>query len=244
MKRRGATRAPTSATASSRANGSRKRAHGATAAPATKKSKAKESELPADDDNSETCEKEPVYKHDKFFGGGYWYNNGTFVSTKAAKAAAKAGARASTNEWDATKALCAFVAAKTGTSRAGASKAVPKAGTAAQAALGSTVRGGTHAAGKASSKASSNKTTSGARCSGKCRLARPCPTEKNKTGRGACGNAGCADHGAIYGCKTCGIRLCSFECINAHLFEGRAIKAGLSRLKADEYHPWYQGESA
>ena len=27
-------------------------------------------------------------------------------------------------------------------------------------------------------------------------------------------------------------------------FEGRAIKAGLSRLKADEYHPWYQGESA
>ena len=44
-----------------------------------------------------------------------------------------------------------------------------------------------------------------------------------------------------YGCKTCGIRLCSMECINAHLFEGRAIK---SRLRPVQFHDWYTGESA
>ena len=77
------------------------------------------------------------------------------------------------------------------------------------------------------------------RCAGKCRLAWPCPTDNNKSGRGACGNAGCTNHGAVYGCRPCGIRLCSFECINAHMFEGRAIKPGLRPV---EFHDWYQGE--
>lgn len=79
----------------------------------------------------------------------------------------------------------------------------------------------------------------GVRCSGKCRLARPAPTEKNKDGRGKCGNLGCSNHGAVYGCKPCGIRLCSMECINAHVFEGATIKQG---LKPVQFHDWYTGE--
>ena len=244
MKRSRATRgAPAAASSATSASTSRKRGGSATAAPAAKKGPVR-TPVAGDEDSGESDEG-PVYKKDKYFGGGWWYPDGTFVSTKAAKAALKAGARASTNEWDAAKVKTgAVIAARTGTTRARASKAGAKAGTAAQASRGSTARRGARAAGKASSKVSGNETTSNARCSGTCRLARPCPTAKNKTGRGACGNAGCANHGAIYGCKSCGIRLCSFECINAHLFEGRAIKAGLSRLKADEFHPWYQGESA
>ena len=77
------------------------------------------------------------------------------------------------------------------------------------------------------------------RCSGKCRLARPCPTDTNKDGRGTCGNLGCPNNGALYGCKPCGIRLCSMECINAHMFEGRATKP---RINPVEFHDWYTGE--
>ena len=32
---------------------------------------------------------------------------------------------------------------------------------------------------------------------------------------------------------------CSLDCVNAHMFEGRAIKP---RLKAVDVHDWYQGE--
>ena len=81
--------------------------------------------------------------------------------------------------------------------------------------------------------------SNGTRCSSECQLARPRPTETNQDGRGAIGNLGCADTGAVYGCRTCGIRLCSMECINAHMFEGRAIK---SRLGPVEFHDWYTGE--
>ena len=195
---------------------------------------------PAEEEESGESGEEPVYKHDKYFGGGYWYRNGTFVSTKAVKKAARAGAAAGTAATTACAAtkvkVGATIAAKAGRSKAGASNSsATKAGT----AHGGTAGSGARAAGKAAGKAASKAAMSGPRCSGKCRLARPCPTAQNRDGRGACGNDGCDNHGALYGCKPCGIRLCSMECINAHMFEGRSMKV---RLQQVAFHDWYQGE--
>ena len=189
------------------------------------------------------------------------FKDGTFVSAKIAKTLAKgsteydwrlSGYEVSSEQRAAlVKLLSSKIdAAKAGTSKrraaavgaataqettkkAGASKAgAVKVGV--QAAM---ARVATATATEAT--ATATEATSTSRCSGACRLARPCPTETNKDGRGACGNLGCEDNGAVYGCKTCGIRLCSMECINAHMFEGRAKKP---RLGPVQFHDWYAGE--
>ena len=230
---------------SASAGASRKRrGDGAAAVPAAKKPKAATAPPPADDEGSEVSDEVPVQKHDKFFGGGYWWKDGTFMSTKAVKEARKLGA----TTWDEVK-------AKAGTIAAALMPAASRAGTAKAAAAATA--GATKAASlprlhrrpgrskpslirptKAQRKVAKSA-TSGARCSGKCRLARPRPTEKNKDGRGACGNVGCTNNGAVYGCKPCGIRLCSMECINAHMFDGRDMKKGMKHV---EFHEWYTGE--
>ena len=143
-------------------------------------------------------------------GSSSWNGQDLFVSRKAARAE---------------------LAAK----EAAAKKAAPKKAAQKKAAVKKAPAKKAAGALSAASKAAA----SGPRCTGKCRLAWPCPTDSNKSGRGACGNAGCTNHGAVYGCRPCGIRLCSFECINAHMFEGRAIKPGLRPV---EFHDWYHGE--
>ena len=161
---------------------------------------------------------EPQLSTSKAYGRGFSFPDSgrwaaPFVPYKAAKAAVKAKKAA---------AAAAKQAAKPASTKPAAAK--PAAATRKQ---------------PADATPTPATSSSGTRCSGECRLARPCPTEKNQDGRGACGNLGCADTGAVYGCRTCGIRLCSMECINAHMFEGRAIKPRLGLVK---FHDWYTGE--
>ena len=59
--------------------------------------------------------------------------------------------------------------------------------------------------------------------------ARPCV-------RGKCAMAGCESAKAIYGCSSCGVRLCSMECMCAHQ-SGRVPHKSV-RVKV-EWEPWW-----
>lgn len=61
--------------------------------------------------------------------------------------------------------------------------------------------------------------------------ARPCK-------RGMCGIKGCGDEHAIYGCATCGYRLCSMECMYQH---EHGNVAHISLNKKVEWEPWWDG---
>ena len=237
--------ASSSAAASAGAGVSRNKRQAADAAPApaAKKVKARPTPQPADDEivlidttvlaaARELAARygvfgaEPVYEYSRSNGAGFSFPSSSrnqFINMKAVKALVKAkkaaDAKAANVFAAATKSKASKKKAAAASTAARAEAAAPRARVAPR---------------KAPTPSNSAATTSSdARCSGRCRLARPRPTETNKDGRGACGNVGCADNGAVYGCKPCGIRLCSMECINAHMFEGRGIKPRMGKV---EFH--------
>jgi len=114
---------------------------------------------------------EPRLEYSDAHGSGYLFHNSgrfadPFISRKSARAEVKATKMAAAV---AAAAAAATSAQKKHKGTTGASRAVPQGGGSA-------------------APATSTASAVIMRCSGSCRLARPCPTEKNKDGRGACGN--------------------------------------------------------
>ena len=192
-----------------------------------------------EDDEDENEDDVPVYKNTSGLGSGYMFKDGTFVSAKIAKDVAKgstvhdrhlSGAGVSPEQ---RAALLRLLSSKVSAAKAGTSKGVRAAAPAAAK---------TKAAGKQAAKSkpaatrqpassvvqpSPSKMSANDVADETLRLARG-GGEQHRAGevvnRAACCIKACGNANARFGCRLCGIHLCSPECWSAHAYDNAELR--------------------